>query len=146
MSTDFEQLNHGWNAEPNAPAEQLSVVGECVTLEFYLNAFIFHDVTEEDRGRLIFGGVAKYRLGPTNDEGWNRGQCRFSGLAPRWGEFYAVAGDLRDEEVRWVVVARPDERPRVRYLFYLRDSTFECDAVSWRFEVMREPNTSSPDG
>ena len=55
MSTDFDQLNHGWNAEPNAPAEQLSVLGECVTLEFYVNAFIFHDVTEEDRVRTLSG-------------------------------------------------------------------------------------------
>lgn len=144
MFTHFERLNHGWNAEPNAPAEQLSAVGECVTLEFYVNAFIFHDVREDDRGRLIFHGVTKYRRGPTNNEGWYRGQCRFSGLAPAWGEFYAVTGDLRDEAVRWIVLSHPDQRPRVRYLFYLRDTTFECDAVSWRFEVIREANISFP--
>jgi hypothetical protein len=29
-------------------------------------------------------------LGRTNDEGWYLGQCRFSKVAPTWGEFYHV--------------------------------------------------------
>lgn len=100
---------------------------------------LFSGFDEDDRGRLTFTGVAKYRLGPTNDEGWYPGQCRFSGIAPVWGEFYEVGGELFDDDVAgWKVLTPPtgNEESRKRYLFYLRGATFECDAFSWRFEVI----------
>jgi hypothetical protein len=33
---------------------------------------------------LTFTGARQWRLGPTNDEGWYRGQCRYVGIAPKW--------------------------------------------------------------
>jgi hypothetical protein len=56
----------------------------------------------------------RYRLGNTNDEGWYRGQCRFSKLAPAWGEFYEVEGDpLMDKAPDdWVQLSAPrKDRP-----------------------------------
>lgn len=46
-------------------------------------------------GVIRFKNCARYRFGPENDEGWYLGQCRFSGIAPDWGEFYKVNGDLK---------------------------------------------------
>jgi hypothetical protein len=53
----------------------------------------------------FFGIAGHYRLGGTNDEGWYVGQCRFSKVAPAWGEFYEVDGDLKLESSSddWVV-------------------------------------------
>ena len=140
MATHFVRLNDEWNAEPNAPMETVQISdGDTVVLEFYLNSFAFTAFTEEHRGRLIFEGVTKYRLGPPNDEGWYRGKCRFSGLAPEWGEFYEINGELFDEAVAWQFLSNREAQgsPRTRYLFYLRDRTFECDALTWRFDVIK---------
>jgi hypothetical protein len=134
--TEFRQLNHGWNAEPNAPDTQMSVNGTDVLLSFLMNPFQFPEFSEDDRGTLRFSGCARYRLYAINDEGWYRGQCRFSKVAPAWGEFYEIVGDLRLNEspndwVRLVLVTEAHHH----FLFYLRDETFECDALNWTLTV-----------
>ena len=71
----------------------------------------------------------------SNDEGWYRGQCRFSGIAPAWGEFYEVTGDLKLTAIDdWRVVDHDQPAGR-HFLFYLRDETFECEADGWRLET-----------
>ena len=141
--TTFHQLNHGWNAEPNAPEPKVEVKAGDVVVTFLLNPFKFPQFSPDDFGRIQFLLCHRYRLGPTNDEGWYRGQCRFSNLAPRWGEFYEVRGDLRlsDCSDGWVNVGR-NMGPARHFLFYFRDETFECDAADWRFEVLA-PKTSA---
>jgi hypothetical protein len=101
----------------------------------------------EDTGVLRFLSCERYRLGPTNDEGWYRGQCRFSKVAPRWGEFYEVSGDLRLQECPdgWVTVG-PAHRTLRHFLFYFRDETFECDAAEWAFKVLRAEPVAAPNG
>jgi hypothetical protein len=76
-------------------------------------------------------------LGATNDEGWYRGQCRFSRLAPSWGEFYEVAGDLLLSKCPndWRYVSQEPGRALRHFLFYLRDETFECDARAYALDL-----------
>ena len=64
--------------------------------------------------------------------GWLRGKCRFSGLAPAWGEFYEVSGDLKLDELtdRWQMPEQPGPGGH-HYLLYMRDETFECEASGW---------------
>lgn len=97
MATQFRQLNEGWNADPNVPNPIVQIEGCDVVLTFFANAFRFKAFSEGQRIRLRFTGARRYRLGPTNDEGWYLGQCRFSGEAPAWGEFYEVSGDCKLE-------------------------------------------------
>ena len=134
--TTFRQLNDGWNAEPNAPEQKVAVDGRDVVVSFLMNPFQFPQFSAEDVGRLRFTSCRRYRLGSTNDEGWFRGQCRFSKISPRWGEFYEVTGDLRLAECPddWIDLHHSDE-PTRHFLFYFRDETFECDATDWRFDV-----------
>lgn len=134
--TTFKKLNTGWNAEPNAPDPRVRVVDQTLSLTFLLNSFQF-PFEEGSVGELVFSNCWRYRLGPTNDEGWYLGQCRFSQLAPAWGEFYEVEGDLMlGDQLTWTTLAPP--RPSSRhFLFYLRDETFECDAEDWSFSVVR---------
>jgi hypothetical protein len=136
MTTEFVRLNMGWNAEPNAPEPRVWELGADLELTFLLNAFQFGELTEGDLGRLRFRSCWRYRLGHTNDEGWHHGQCRFSGIAPRWGEFYEVLGDLRLAECpqAWTILGDPAPASR-HFLFYLRDETFECDATDWSFSI-----------
>jgi hypothetical protein len=130
MSTRFIKLNDDWNAEPNSPAPAVAPSGNDVVLEFRLNRFQFTQFSEGDRGRLVFRNCWRYRLGGTNDEGWYLGQCRFSKVAPAWGEFYEVLGDLKLESSPddWVLLGAEPHAPTKHFLFYLRDHTFECDA------------------
>jgi hypothetical protein len=134
METVFIRLNDGWNAEPNAPDAKVVVEGRDVLLHFDLNPFRFPQFHEGQRGHLRFTDAWRYRMGATNDEGWYRGQSRFSSVAPAWGEFYEVAGDLllKPCPSDWQCIT---EEPGLRlrhFLFYLRDVTFECDARDYK--------------
>jgi hypothetical protein len=107
-------------------------------MKFLMNAYRFARFKEGDVGVLRFSNCWRYRLGGTNDEGWYRGQCRFSGIAPAWGDFYEVKGNLMidsdPEAYEWVTLRSPSLKSR-HFLFYLRDETFECDAESWSLVV-----------
>lgn len=138
--TSFSKLNNGWNAEPNAPLPQVRVEGTDVVLSFRLKDFQFRQYNNGDIGTLRFARCTRYRLGSTNDEGWYLGQCRFRGIAPAWGEFYEVTGDLRLSACPedWVQVGLSKGHSR-HFLFYLRDETFECDADDWKLSVAMAP-------
>jgi hypothetical protein len=134
MSIKFVKLNKDWNAEPNAPEEKVYVEGSDLVLEFTVNPWAYEGFNEEERARLIFKACSKYRIGPTNDEGWYRGQCRFGKLAPGWGEFYLVKGSSASivEAIDWVELSK--KKSENHYLFYLRDCTFECEADDYQFQ------------
>jgi hypothetical protein len=114
-------------------------------VKFLMNPFQFPQFDPDDEGRLRFVSCQRYRLGATNDEGWYRGQCRFSKVAPSWGEFYEVGGDLRLAECpdHWIEVGPAPASPR-HFLFYFRDQTFECDAADWSFEVLKAERDAPP--
>lgn len=140
VGTHFEKLNIGWDAEPGAPHPEIRVEDHTLILTFYLNPWVFPGVKPGDVGELRFESCWRYRLGDTNDEGWWMRQCRFSVLAPDWGEFYKVEGDLRLERLpsdAWTLLAvEPVSTPTHHYLFYFKDDTFECDAESWSFRTI----------
>jgi hypothetical protein len=133
MSIEFIKLNNDWNAEPNAPEANVSVLGSDLILEFTVNPWIYAGFEEDERAQLIFKSFSKYRRGSTNDEGWYFGHCRFGKLAPAWGEFYQIEGNSPQvkEATDWVV--RAIAVSKNHYLFYLRDNTFECLADSFEF-------------
>lgn len=131
MTTKFVRLNLDWNADPNAPEPEVVRRGDHLLLTFGVNAFLFPQYAEGARMCVVFRNCWRYRLGPTNDEGWYMGQCRFSRLAPVWGEFYQVDGNLLLDAAseKWLTIGVP--RPTSHhYLFYMKDATFECDATS----------------
>ena len=139
----FVQLNRDWNADPNAPEPRVSVVGPDVLLSFYVNAFEFPEFIEGTRAVLRFKRCERYRLGSTNDEGWYMGKCRFSRLAPAWGEFYKVSGEpgLLIAPQDWSVLPTPaDAKELTHYLFYLKDETFECVAEGWDVQLPANPS------
>jgi hypothetical protein len=135
----FRKLNEGWNAEPNAPAPIATAAGPDLLLRFALNPFQFRQFAVGDEGVLRFVDCTRYRLGATNDEGWYRGQCRYSASAPAWGEFYEVSGtdDLRllEEPTDWTTINKASRSSR-HFLFYFRDETFECIAADWAYEPL----------
>jgi len=135
MRATFQKLNAGWNAEPNAPSPSVEVQGEDLLLRFLVTPWQFPEFKEDEVGVLRFVKCQRYRLGNTNDEGWHMGQCRFSKLAPEWGEFYLVQGDaeLLDAPVDWQSVHLQSGRGR-HFLFYFRDETFECIAEHCEIE------------
>jgi hypothetical protein len=138
LQTEFTKLNEGWNAEPGAPMPEVRMDGATLALTFLLNDQLFPQFSDGDRGELIFLNCWRYRLGETNDEGWDRGQCRFSTRAPDWGEFYELRGDLRLERCPqdWVLLKDSPTGVTRHFLFYFKDETFECDAEDWGFRVL----------
>ncbi len=131
---NFKQLNYGWNADPNVPEPEVVVNGAEVRLTFYLNHWAY-EARENEKGTLAFRDCSLWRLGPTNDEGWYAGQCRYSISAPAWGEFYELLGedDRRLVPADWHKLGPLTSGLR-HFLFYLRDETFECFGADWKFE------------
>jgi hypothetical protein len=131
-------LNGGWNADPNVPLPAVTLDENDLLLSFRLNHYQFRQFAEDDVGILRFSNCAKYRLGETNDEGWYKGQCRYSRIAPAWGEFYEISGedDCPDDSDDWIRVYGSNEIAR-HFLFYFIDETFECFAHDWRFEPIQ---------
>jgi hypothetical protein len=129
MDAMFCKLNTNWNAEPNAPYPSVEISGNDVSLRFLLNPWQFPEFSEREVGILRFIACQRYRLGATNDRGWYLGQCRFSKLAPEWGEFYSVTGnpELLEAPKDWKHLT-PGSVLGKHYLFYFRDETFECVA------------------
>ncbi|MER8825709.1 hypothetical protein NKH73_09075 [Mesorhizobium sp. M0938] len=131
----FAKLNESWNADPNAPHPSVEQSGNDILLRFLLNSFQFKRFVEGDVGILRFRNCSRYRIDPTNDHAWFGGSCRYSALAPGWGEFYELVGD--DPTLAtvsdWNMIG--DKLPVARhFLFYFRDEMFECFAEDWSFE------------
>ncbi|WP_164472677.1 hypothetical protein [Cohnella candidum] len=138
----YEQLNKDWGAEPNSPDPEIEINynSRTLTLHFYLNAFMYENVEEEDRGVLEFHNCYLFRLGPTNDEGFYKGDCRFSRSGISWGEFYKLeeSGWESDFPSDKVMIASVDEISKLNhYLFYFRDETFECIAEGFDFKALQ---------
>jgi len=139
MSTVFKHLNTDWNAQPGSTSTRVTVHDHEVVLAFYMNSFQFPEFREDDIGYLHFSNPWRYRVGTVSDEDFYRGVCRFSKLAPAWGEFYEVSGDLLLKKCPddWVEVGKPSAAQK-HYIFYFRDEEIEVDAESWMLQVYNE--------
>jgi len=133
MDTEFIHLNKRWNAEPNAPKGAVVIETEYLSLSFIVNPWAYDGFEEGQKAELRFFGCSTWRLGSTNDEGWYSGECRFSKTAPAWGEFYEIKGNLLKEQASYEWHNINHGEGSRHFLFYLRDSTFECDAESYEF-------------
>ncbi|MBQ8935791.1 MAG: hypothetical protein IJ049_05280 [Oscillospiraceae bacterium] len=128
----FEQLNIGWNAEPNAPELNITVHGTDVVIRFYLNAFAYEGFSEGDMARITFHDCFQYRDGSPDHEGFYcHGKSRYKKYGVKWGEFYLVHhSDWKENFPDAVQVGTFNDHLR-HYLFYFRDETFECIAASY---------------
>ena len=131
MNNGFIKLNDDWNADPNDPRSAVADGEEAVLLRFRPNVFVFPKFKETAHLYIEFRGCSRYRFTSVNDHAWYLGQCRFSALAPDWGEFYEVTGDFRAAQNSTPWTERRGPSARRNFLFYLRDETFECTATDW---------------
>jgi hypothetical protein len=129
----FSQLNDDWNAEPNAPSPRLTTASSTLVLTFFLNHQLHPRFSRHQRGSISFAQCSRWRLGSVNDEAWYRGQCRYSKLAPSWGEFYELVGNDPTPEVNDWYQLGPSTPADRHFLFYFRDEEFECMAADWSF-------------
>lgn len=134
---EFIQLNHDWNAAPNAPEPVLQLCHDVLIVTFHLNHFVYHQFSDEDKGTLIFHRCFQYRFGSPNDEGFYKGQCRYQKHGVKWGEFYRVDdSDWRETFSDPVLVSPANDFPSAsHYLFYFRDETLEVIAQGVEFQV-----------
>jgi hypothetical protein len=143
----FTRLDLDWSAQPNVPLPEVRTSGCALELRLLLTA-PQHAGQESNAVKLTFGNCRAWRWGDVNDEGWYRGQCRYGRLAPAWGHFYEMSGDvmLRDQPEDWQAMPEPGSGDR-HYLFYLRDETFECIAENWQLTPIKaRAHVSSTEG
>lgn len=140
----FFQLNDGWNAEPNAPEVNIEIQDNKVIVSFYLNAFVFKEFDEDDKGILTFHDCIRYRYGSPNDEGFYYfGQSRYKDFGVKWGEFYEVKdSDWKTNFPDATLIKNyfDNSKEFKHFLFYFRDGTFECIASGYNFEFLKFTN------
>lgn len=126
----FTRLNVDWNAHPNDVSLNLEQRGQTLLAHMKPNPYVYRQYEKTPQITVSFEGCASYRVTPVNDHGWYSGQCRFSGLAPSWGEFYEISGKTRDELVLtpWIKL---EGRGTRHFHFYLKDETLEVKAQDW---------------
>ena len=91
---------------PIAPSSSVELQGDDLVLKSFVNGFEFREFEEDEVGILRFVLWERYRMGSPDDVGWRRGRCKFSAIAPKWGEFYGVEGDasLLESPADWKLV------------------------------------------
>src|SRR6478735_1456083 len=132
---EFTKLNLDWDADPNVPDVKVTVIDDTVLVEFDLNYFEGEQFKEGDRGRLKFIGCHKYSSNGPNDEGYYKGQHRYKYTDLPWGDFYKLETNWRLDFPDYpVFLSRSyDDNLLSHYLFFFRESTFEC--VAWKYEL-----------
>jgi len=145
----FIRLNDDWNADPNDPDLRVDARGDVLAARIKPNAFVYPALQDVRAIELRFANCSRYRVTSINDEGWYRGQCRFSRLTPAWGEFYEITGDTLDasQPTPWVEVGGQGFR---HFHVFLRDETLEVKAQDWSLRKISDspvdPNGSSSVG
>ncbi|KEJ87710.1 transporter associated domain-containing protein [Sulfitobacter donghicola] len=135
----FTQLNIEWNAHPNDVGLKIEHNGQTLLARMRPNPYVYRQYENIPEIVVCFKGCAQYRVTPVNDHGWYGGQCRFSGLAPSWAEFYEISGDTRDdmESTPWNLMKGSGTR---HFHFYLRDEALEVKAQDWSFDAGSGPS------
>lgn len=135
----YRKLNIDWNAEPNAPGVKLQVNENEIKLEFLLNPFAYDNVSEKDKGELIFNDCFKYSFNSCNDEGYFLGQYRYKNDQLPWGEFYELQHDWeKDFHPDFRMLNSQIKKDGLRhFIFFFRDNTFECVAKDFKFSYLR---------
>jgi hypothetical protein len=131
----YKQLNIDWNAEPNAPEVKMTVEYSTVTLEFFLNYFVYDNFQKDEKGILTFNRVHKFSLNSMNDEGYFRGQYRYKHSDLPYGEFYEIESDWENDFHKNNLVLLPiiERKLLKHFIFFFKDNTFECVAESYEF-------------
>jgi hypothetical protein len=133
-------LTKDWNAAPNAPEVQLSVKGSSVTLDFYVNYYIFDKFKEDDKARLTFTNCLKYSFNSMNEEGYYMGQYRYKYSDLPWGEFYKLNTNWEtDFPIEHIALADLTDKEKLsHYIFFFKDNTFECVAENFQLEFYND--------
>lgn len=139
VSCDFMTntlLTTDWNADPNAPEVELVVEGSSVTLNFFVNCFIYEKFKEGDKAKLTFINCLKYSFNSMNDEGYYMGQYRYKYTDLPWGEFYKLDTNWEtDFPARHTILADITDKSNLNhYIFFFKDNTFECIAENYHLE------------
>lgn len=130
----FTHLNEDWNAHPNDVGLKIEQSGQTLLAHLRPNPYVYREYENIPEITISFKSSERYRVTQVNDHGWYEGQCRFSGLAPSWGEFYEISGDTRDEldPTPWIMMEGSGAR---HFHFYLRDEALEVKAQDWSLET-----------
>jgi len=131
----WTKLNTTFDADPvDSPRVLAGERG--VQVIIWMNPSEEHDVLEGEKAEIYFRGAHCFRVGSPNDEGFYRGQCRFSKSGLPWGAFYEL------HESGWETTFPVDKRiispasshaNLKHYLWHFHDETFECIAEYYEF-------------
>jgi hypothetical protein len=129
-------LTIDWNADPNAPELQMEVDGTSVTLDFFVNNFVFDKFKDGDKAKLTFYNCLKYSFNSMNDEGYYMEEYRYKNSELPWGEFYKLDTNWESDfpKMHTNLDVNADEEKMNHYIYFFKDNTFECVAEGYLLE------------
>ena len=133
----FKKLNNDFDADPNAPDPKIGLLGNHVVLSFFLNSFLWDNVSEGERGTLTFLNCLQYRLGKPDSDSYPKYRYYQPDIA--YYDFYMVENSKWiedfpfDKKIHNSSVLDEFERSLHHYIFFFRDNTFECVATGHSF-------------
>ncbi|MBC5864685.1 hypothetical protein [Flavobacterium turcicum] len=135
---DYIQLTTDWNADPVSPEIELSLDGENLIMDIYLNHYVFENFKEGDKAKILFKNCAEYSLNTCNDEGYYYGQYRTNPNKLPWGQFYEIKSGLDRNMPNPIVKIDSNNFYTKHFIFFFKDETFECLASEYELEFYNE--------
>ena len=132
----FKKLNKNWNADPSATQESIIQSEEGIELHFNLNSFLFEHIEEGEKGKLEFYDVYAYRNGPSNSEEISKRKIPLKVDQIPNGDFYELLDSKwkTDFPSDKIIVDETKKTIKLRhFLFFLKDTTFECLASDYSY-------------
>lgn len=136
----IQKLNKNWSAEPSVPLETIKRTDDGIEVNFLLNSLPYEYIEEGEKGKLEFYDVYAYRKTASNLEEISKRKIPLKVDQIPLGDFYELLDSKwkTDFPTDKIVVDESKKTSKLRhFLFFLKDSTFECLAsdYSYRYNI-----------
>jgi len=132
----IQKLNKNWSAEPSVLLETIKLTDDGIEVNFLLNSLPYEYIEEGEKGKLEFYDVYAYRKAASNSEEITKRQIPFKADLIPLGDFYELLDskwktDFSEDKI---IVDESKKTSKLRhFLFFLKDSTFECLASDYSY-------------
>lgn len=132
----IQKLNKNWSAEPSVLLESIKRTDDGIEVNFVLNSLPYEYIEEGEKGKLEFYDVYAYRNGPSNSEEISKRKIPLKVDQIANGDFYELLDSKwkTDFPTDKIIVDETKKTSKLRhFLFFLKDSTFECLASDYSY-------------
>lgn len=132
----IQKLNKNWSAEPSFPLETITRTDDGIEVNFELNSLPYEYIEEGEKGKIEFYEVYAYRKAAPNLEEISKRKIPLKVDQIPFGDFYELLDSKwkTDFPSDKIIVDETKKTSKLRhFLFFLKDTTFECLASDYSY-------------